>query len=289
MRPAGTLLQLAVCLTSLTPLTAAWPGWLPHMDSVVVLRRADSTDTATDASETGTATGKASITTRNLNTATIETDTATETNTDETETGTATKKSKTTSTRKKGKTTAAETHTSYNVLDPAGGVTMQTPVTTAQPTPLYKIGDYITFGWNYTSLQGTPSAVDVLVSCSTASETWTLTTNMTFTTKAEFVWDTEAEATNVESPLLVQLYTLIIKDSDTSITDSADSGYLAVYSGLQFGLYTGRPYTPLSDWECVGCNAAPPSIDRHAVGFAVTVSVITIVSFTWFVTGLGLH
>ncbi|KAH7127696.1 hypothetical protein EDB81DRAFT_809881 [Dactylonectria macrodidyma] len=287
MRPTGTLLQLAVCLTSLTPLTAAWPGWLPHMDSVVVLRRADSTDTATDASETGTTTGRASITTRNLNTATIETDTASETNTDATETGT--KKSKTTSTRKKGKTTAAETHTSYDVLDPAGGVTMQTPVTTAQATPLYKIGDYVTFGWNYTSLQGTPSAVDVLVSCSAASETWTLTTNMTFKTKAEFVWDTEAEATNADSPLPVNLYTLIIKDSDTSITDTADAGYLAVYSGLQFGLYTGRPYTPLSDWQCVGCNAAPPSIDRHAITMAVTVSVITIASFTWFVTGLGLH
>ncbi|KAF7556121.1 hypothetical protein G7Z17_g1573 [Cylindrodendrum hubeiense] len=286
MRPTGTLLQMAVCLSSLTPLTAAWPGWLPQMDSLVVLRRADSTKTS-DATETATAT-KDSVKTTNLNTAKAETTTESETGT---ETGTATKKkSKTTTTgKKKGKTTAAETHTSYDAQDPAGGVSMITPVTTAQPTPLYKIGDFITFGWNYTSLQGTPTAIDVLVSCSTATETWTLTQNMTFTTNADFVWDTAEEADNAESPLLVQLYTLIIKDSDASITDSADPGYLAVYSGLEFGLYTGKPYTPLSDWTCVGCNAAPPSIDRHAVTFAVTVSVITIASFTWFVTGLGLH
>ncbi|KAH7001830.1 hypothetical protein EDB80DRAFT_719254 [Ilyonectria destructans] len=286
MRPTGTLLQLAVCLSSLTPLTAAWPGWLPQMDSVVVLRRADSSDTATDASETTKGSGKG-MTTRNLNTAKVE-ETGTDTETG-TETGTATKKSKATATGKKGKTTHAPTHTSYDVVDPAGGVTMLTPITTAQPTPLYMIGNFITFGWNYTSLQGTPTAVDVLVSCSTASETWTLTQNMTFKTKAEFVWDTSVEATDVNQPLPVELYTLIIKDSDASITDTVDAGYLAAYSGLQFGLYTGKPYTPLSEWSCVGCNAAPPSIDRHGVTMALTVSVITIASFTWFVTGLGLH
>ncbi|KAK7418879.1 hypothetical protein QQZ08_011088 [Neonectria magnoliae] len=294
MRPTGTLLQLAVCLSSLAPLTAAWPGWMPELDSIVV-RRADSdssaenkateTATADDSTETEESTkdsGKA-VTTRNLNTAKVETETD-----KASETGTATgKNGKTTATGKKSDSKGK--HTTFSADAPAGGVTIVTPITTAQATPLFKIGDNVNFVWNYTSLKGTPTAVDVLISCSSASQTWTLTSNMTFETLVDFVWDSSVQATDVDAPLPVQLYTLIIKDSDATITDPAEPGYLSVFSGLKFGMYTGQPYTPLADWTCVGCNGGPPQIDHHAAGFALTMSIITIASFTWFVAGLGLH
>jgi hypothetical protein len=223
--------------------------------------------------------------TANLNTAVVETGTNTDEE-DSTETGKS--KGKSSKTTKKNKSSEA-THTSYNNLDPAGGVALITPVTTVQATPLYKIGDFITFGWNYTSLQGTPTAIDVLVSCSSKTETWTLTQNMTFATKVSYVWDTSKDGDVAEKPLAVEMYNLIVKDSDAAISDIADSGYLQAYTGLKFGLYTGQPYTPLAEWKCVGCNDASSLFSGQAFGLALTMSLITIASFTWFVTGLGLQ
>lgn len=165
---------------------------------------------------------------------------------------------------------------------------MLTPTTTSG-TQLYMIGDYVTWGWNYTDLLGTPTAIDVLVSCSTATETWTLTQNMTFETLGSFTWDTGAyQQTAVASPLLTEMYTLIIYDADSSISATADPGYLGTYDGFTFGLYTNKPYTPLADWVCVTCSAASSDLDRHALGAVLAMSVITVLSFTWFVTGFGL-
>jgi hypothetical protein len=164
---------------------------------------------------------------------------------------------------------------------------MATPIVTVEPTPLYKIGrEIITFGWNYTSLRGTPNGIDVLVSCQEAKETWTLTTNMTFQTNASYLWDTKKQATDAEAPLPVELYTLIIKDSDTDITDLPSPGYLAAYTGLTFGLYEPAEPTAWKDWKCNGCSAAPSLFERPALGLAVTMSLISVASFTWFVTGL---
>src|SRR5579862_8109686 len=47
---------------------------------------------------------------------------------------------------------------------PAGGIMMITPSALAAPS-YYKIGDFVTFAWNYTSLSVTPSAIDVVASC----------------------------------------------------------------------------------------------------------------------------
>lgn len=182
------------------------------------------------------------------------------------------------------------THTTYAINDPAGGVTMLTPNTMLQPTPLYKIGDHVTLAWNYTSLQGTPTAIDVIVSCSANAGTWTLTSNMSFATNVNYVWDTTKEEKNVETPLLTNLFTLIIKDAQAAITDVPQPGYLGTYSGFRFGLYQKQPYENLSDWTCPGvCSAAAPNVDRSAVGLAVTMSVVSLLSFTWFVAGLGLQ
>ena len=61
------------------------------------------------------------------------------------------------------KTSKAPKHTMFNEQDPAGSVVMITPAVTAG-LQLYRIDDHVTFGWNYTNLQGTPTAIDVLAS-----------------------------------------------------------------------------------------------------------------------------
>lgn len=165
---------------------------------------------------------------------------------------------------------------------------MLTPTALPGSTPLYKIGNEIEWGWNYTSLRGTPTAIDVIASCSKASTTWVLASNMTFATSANFTWDTSKEADDNDNPLLTELYTLIVKDSDAEMSDTPEAGYLGVYSGFTFGLYAPQPYTPMADWKCVACNSAP-TLGSQALGMALMMSFISVLSFTWFVTGLGLH
>lgn len=164
---------------------------------------------------------------------------------------------------------------------------MITPATT-DGTQLYKIENPtpITWVWNYTSLQGKPNAIDVVVSCSTASASWTLTQNMTFEPTATFHWDTKKfQEKNVEQQLLTEMYTLIIYDSESSISATAEAGYLAPFDGFQFGLYTGQPYSDLNEWSCVTCNGA--GLVGQALGFVFTMGIITVLSFTWFVAGFG--
>lgn len=233
-----------------------------------------ASNTAASASITkppsSTASDKADETSKNLNTATPRT-TGTETGT------------------KTGDKTKEPTHTEFAPDAPPAGVSMIEPATTAGAVALYKISDYITFSWNYTSMLGTPTAVDVLASCSKAQQTWTLTANMTFETSVNYVWDTKEQADSVESPLLTEQYTLIIKDSEAEITSPPEPGYLNVYSGFQFGLYAGQPYTPLADWTCAGCSAAPAMLGDGALQLAVTMSLITLFSFTCFIGGLDLN
>ena len=168
-----------------------------------------------------------------------------------------------------------------------GSVHMVTPAATAG-SALYKIGDQVTWGWNYTDLQGKPTAIDVLVSCSKASATWTLTQNMTFATKGSYTWDTDAyQHTAIESPLLTEEYTLVIYDAESSISATAEPGYLAPFTGFTFGLYTPRPYTPLGEWKCATCSAGVSDMERRGLGVVLAMSLVTVLSFTWFVTGLG--
>jgi len=179
-------------------------------------------------------------------------------------------------------------HSEFDPTDPAGAVVMVTPAATA-PTQLYKIGSTITWKWNYTNLLGTPTAVDVLATCTAATRLYTLTSNMTFATQGSFTWDTNAYTESVKaSPLVIDQYTLIIHDSDSSISATADPGYLGTFNQFQFGMYTPQPYTPLaSGWQCASCSAAPSDMDRRAIGFALSMCLVTVFSFTWFVTGFG--
>ncbi|CAK7218877.1 hypothetical protein SCUCBS95973_003632 [Sporothrix curviconia] len=284
MKPSQTFGHLAAAILSMSSVSSAF-SW-PNLDALIV--RADATKTSATSAEK-TASPTSADNTFNLNTGAQVTSTATGKTTGKTTTG----KTTTTATGTgKGSSsdsdkTSAATHTTYNAADPAGGVVMLTPATTAD-LELYKIGDYVTWGWNYTDLQATPTAIDVLASCSFATRTWTLTQNMTFETLGSYTWDTGAfQSSNIASPLLTEEYTLIIYDADSSVSATAEAGYLGTYDGFTFGMYAPQSYTPLADgWTCATCSGALSDTERRALGFALTMSIITVFSFTWFVTGI---
>ncbi|KAI8957114.1 hypothetical protein F5Y11DRAFT_352886 [Daldinia sp. FL1419] len=285
MKGPKNLGQFLTVALALAPLASAWPGWLPDPDTLVV--RAD--DPSPESTPTPTPTKADDKDSSPDDAKTTEDAKTTAADSDEPQTTNLNTAVITTKAGGHGNTTAKPTHKTFDPQDGAGGVAMITPATTAGST-LYRIGDPtpITWVWNYTSLQGTPTAIDVLVSCSTASATWTLTQNMTFEPTATFTWDTEKYSESaVASPLLVAQYTLLIHDSDSSADATAEAGYLAPFDGFQFGLYTARPYEDLGQWKCATCSGALGDVDRQAIGFAITMSIITVLSFTWYVTGIA--
>ncbi|CAK7242150.1 MAG: hypothetical protein STHCBS139747_003630 [Sporothrix thermara] len=297
MKPSQTLGHVAAALLSMSSVASAF-SW-PDVNAIVV--RADATQTSSAPEKT--ADPADADNTFNLNTGAQIISTATEKETGK-ETGKTTAKEtgKTTGKTTTGKATAtgkdsdsesnktaAATHTTFNAADPAGGIVMLTPATTAN-MELYKIGDYVTWGWNYTNLQATPTAIDILASCSFATRTFTLTQNMTFETLGSYTWDTGAyQSSNIASPLLTEEYTLIIYDAESSVSATAEAGYLDTFDGFTFGMYAPQSYTPLADgWTCATCSGALSDTERRALGFALTMSIITVFSFTWFVTGMRL-
>jgi len=166
---------------------------------------------------------------------------------------------------------------------------MMTPAVISGPQ-YYKIGDFVTFGWNYTSLEATPTAVNVLASCSANSEIYTLASNVTVANNTGAVtWDTGAyQATAVQNPLLTETYTLIIYDAASSISAQAQAGYLAVYNQYTFGMYSPQPYVPLSDFKCATCSGALGDLERRALGMMLGMGVLSVLSGLWFVGGLGI-
>ncbi|KAI1116125.1 hypothetical protein F5Y14DRAFT_408158 [Nemania sp. NC0429] len=279
MRSPQQILTIALAFS---PLAAAWSRWLPDIDSLVV--RQDDGSSSQDASKTPTP--------GNSHTTQGPKETGSPSKGDD-KSGDDNDNSSQSSTTTKGgsKTTKAPPkHTEFNPLDPAGGVAMIDPPTTAAPT-MYRIDntDPITWKWNYTSLQGKPSAIDVLISCSRATATWTLTQNMTFAPTATFTWDSNKfQREQIGNQLPVEQYTLLVYDAAGSFTDAPEPGYLAPYSGFQFGLYTSKPYSDLNQWRCITCSAAAGGpLDRQALGFAISMTLITVLSFTWYVTGVA--
>lgn len=119
---------------------------------------------------------------------------------------------------------------------------MITPSALAQST-YYKIGDQLTFAWNYTSLSITPSKIDVMVSCSANSATYTISNNASFAKTGSVVWDTLPDVTGT-APLLTETYTLVIYDAAEAVTAVAAAGELGVSKDFRFGMYIPQKYTP---------------------------------------------
>jgi len=160
---------------------------------------------------------------------------------------------------------------------------MLTPAATVM-TPIYKIGDYVTFGFNYTSLSVTPTALNILATCTANSQTYTIATNHT-ADNGEVVWDTAVSSSGAP-PLLTEKYTLIIYDVDGTATDVAQAGYLAPYKGLVFGMYDKKPYSDEGSIKCATCSGALSSLERSALSFVFGMGLATVLGFTWFVSGL---
>lgn len=173
-------------------------------------------------------------------------------------------------------------------IDPrmgVGGISMLTP--TQGATSYYKIGEKVTFAWNYTSLAVTPSAVNVVASCSMNDATYTISNNMSVAETGKVTWDTGKYQANATVPLLTATYTLVVYDVDGEIGDTASAGRLGSQNQFSFGMYVPQAYTPLNEYKCATCNGALPELDGHAVRFAMGMVTLTVLSFTWFAGGYG--
>ncbi|KAI7054330.1 hypothetical protein KC343_g23009, partial [Hortaea werneckii] len=206
MRPTKVLASISL----LAAASSAWPSaWQPleavkrEIAPLVIRQDSDSSSSKFDLSYTGKQGNTA--TTEDFSTATSDSDAKTTGDSEATSTGgdskststgektgektdasSATDSSKTGKSAKStgtktGKTTDSASTTSIDPRLPAGGISMITP--NALTSHYYKIGteagkNFVTFAWNYTSLSVTPSAVDVLASCSLNSQTYTIATNL---------------------------------------------------------------------------------------------------------------
>ncbi|KAI9820252.1 MAG: hypothetical protein M1827_005874 [Pycnora praestabilis] len=276
-------------------ITAAWP-WPPSLEVVegLILRRQNSSsstvatgDTKQQGSDgtlrsTASATAAASSGSGTLTASTSGSATASGKSSNS---GSATNKAGSVS-GSNNATKTTDKSAATTAIDPrlpAGGVQMVTPGVLAG-AQYYKVGDFVTFGWNYTSLSVTPSAVDILASCSLNDNTYTIATNVSVGPTGSVTWDTAAHQTQ---PFLTETYTLVIYDAAKDVTSVPQAGHLGVYDQFTFGMYIPQAYTPLNQFQCATCSAALSDMERQALGFMLGMSVITVLSFTWFVGGLG--
>jgi len=169
---------------------------------------------------------------------------------------------------------------------------------------LYKVGDYVTFAWNYTSLSVTPSAIDIIASCSANNQAYTIATNQSVGPTGAVTWDTRPSAT-ASAPLLTEKYTLMIYDAAKGVSATAQAGYLGTFNQLIFGMYTPQHYVPLdrklayslialedslisgAEWVCVTCSSALSDMERQTLSFMFIMGTITVLTFTWFAGGSG--
>jgi len=128
-----------------------------------------------------------------------------------------------------------------------------------------------------------------MATCTANKQLYTIAVNQTVTNATQAVtWDTNAYQQTAQSdPLLTEVYTLIIYDAASSISATARAGYLAVFDTYAFGMYTPQAYTPLNEYECATCSGALSDMERRAMGMMFGMACITVMSFTWFVCGLG--
>ncbi|CAK4034654.1 hypothetical protein DOTSEDRAFT_177088 [Lecanosticta acicola] len=294
MRPAEVFASVLL----FSSLSSAWPsGWNLEVFQAVkneiepLVRRQD-TSSKFDLSFTGqqgnTATTESSSATDA--TSTGDASKTTDASQSGTKTGTATGSEKTTGTAKQTGTSTgtgkSSKTTTFDARLPAGGVSMITP--NALTTSYFKIDNYITFAWNYTSLSITPSYIDVLASCSLNQATYTIAMNQTVQPTQTLVWDTRSYQANATIPLLTETYTLIIHDAAKDVSATASPGYLGTYDQFTFGMYSPQPYTPMSDWVCATCNSALTQAERQTMWAIFAMVGVTVLSFGWFTGVAGL-
>ncbi|KAK3673023.1 hypothetical protein LTR78_007134 [Recurvomyces mirabilis] len=185
-----------------------------------------------------------------------------------------------------GKSTKASV-TGFDPRLPPGGVQMVTPAPIS--TTYYRINDQVTFAWNYTSLSVTPSAVDILATCTLNNAMYTIAMNQSITNATQVLtWDTGNFQQTAATTLLTGSYTLIIHDAAKEVTATAPAGYLAPYSQFVFGMYTSQPSVAWSEYVCTTCNSANSVMERQTMGFMLGMVVLTVLSFSWFAGVAGI-
>jgi len=97
---------------------------------------------------------------------------------------------------------------------------MITPSALAAPS-YYKIGDFVTFAWNYTSLSVTPSAIDVVASCQRNEQIYTIAANQSINGTQAVTWDTGNYQGTATVPLLTWVaLSLPLTSTDEKIAEA---------------------------------------------------------------------
>ncbi|WRT69955.1 uncharacterized protein IL334_006946 [Kwoniella shivajii] len=172
----------------------------------------------------------------------------------------------------------------------AGGITVTQPPSTASAS-YYKIAqdNWITFGWNATSLYVQPSSLTIVASCSANGNIYPVGPNPTpsgnvsanvfpgNTTKV--VWNPyEWEQIPGQVPFAEATYVLKIYD-ERGDGAAVKGGYLSPYAGKNFMMYRPGGYTSLSDgWTCSTCSDAFTTFAQPAHLAIFTSLLITILS-----------
>ncbi|KAF7318555.1 hypothetical protein HMN09_00365800 [Mycena chlorophos] len=162
--------------------------------------------------------------------------------------------------------------TSFALTLPPGGATITQPPQTA--TSFFKIAPnaLVTFGWNLTSVLGTPSSITFAAVCTENGNTYTI--GSVDGKATNIVWDVFAyQQANPETPLAEAEYTLHMYD-ERGPSATIAAGLMSPNDQLQFALYTPQPYTPLaSGWTCTGCSGALATRPQAAT-FALLVTLL---------------
>ncbi|KAF3002024.1 hypothetical protein E8E13_008592 [Curvularia kusanoi] len=168
---------------------------------------------------------------------------------------------------------------------PAGGISLVTPNALAG-SQFYKVGDFVTFAWNYTSLSVTPSAIDILATCTANQATYTIAVNQS-ASETQVVWDTK-NTPQGQKPFLTEKYTLLIYDAESSVSAAPRAGYLGVFNNFQFGMYTPQPYVPFAEYTCANCNGALSQFEKMTLKALLLTTGTTIGSLAYFTYTFGL-
>jgi hypothetical protein len=184
-------------------------------------------------------------------------------------------------------TTGKPKPTSFDPRLPAGGISMVTPDALAGDQ-FYKVGDFVTFAWNFTSLSVTPSNIDVLASCTANQATYTIAVNMS-ASETKVLWDTK-NTPDGQAPFLTERYTLMIYDSNLTVTATPKAGYLAAFTQFTFGMYTPQPYVPWDQFNCANCNpnGALSQFERMTLSAIIMTTGTTLGSLLYFSHAFGL-
>ncbi|KAF2687011.1 hypothetical protein K458DRAFT_184440 [Lentithecium fluviatile CBS 122367] len=289
MRPS----QLLAAVVALSSVTAAWPdvfGNAPALGDInnIIYGRQDNTESANSETTSDAKTTDAPTSTGDAKT--TGSDKTTATNSDESKT-TDKASGSGASTGSKGATKTSSGKpkvTNFGDDVPAGGIAMVTPGV-FDGTQYYKIGDWVHLAWNYTSLSMTPSAVDVLATCTANQATYTLAVNQSVKATGEVFWNTGTYKDDHPNgaELLTEMYTLMIYDSNTSVTAAAKPGYLSPYKTWTFGMYSPQPYTPWASFKCANCNAALSPFEQLTLKAIMLTSTTTIASLLYFTASFG--